>query len=119
MVIFKIGSTDFSDKIQEIKIDYETLLSEDSGRNASGNNVVDVVNRKWKINLVFCPMTEDEVQNLFTAIQNYVVNVSFISPKTKALTTISAYHSTPSPEYMVIQSGKTIFRALSLNFIQM
>lgn len=119
MTFFKIGNTDFSEKIQEIKIDYETLLSEDSGRNASGNNVVDVINHKWKINLVFVPMTAAEMQSLFTAIQNYVVTVYFINPKTQTLTSISAYHSTPSPDYLTIKGNNILYKGLALNFIEM
>ena len=119
MTFFKIGNTDFSDKVQGFKADYETLLSEDSGRNASGNNVVDIVNRKWKLNITFCPMSETEMQNLFTAISNFVFNVSFMNPMTKALTTISCYHSTPSPEYMTVLNNKITYRDLSMSFVQM
>lgn len=119
MTFFKIGNTDYSDKIQEIKIDYETLLSEDSGRNAAGDNVVDIINHKWKINLVFCPMTATEMRSLFTAIQNYVVTVHFISPKNQTLTSISAYHSTPGPEYLLLKGNSIFYKGLSLNFIEM
>lgn len=120
MAFFKIGTTDFSDKVQGFKADYETLLSEDSGRNASGNNVVDIVNRKWKLTVEFCPMSENEMSALFTAIQNYVFNVSFIHPRTKALTTISCYHSTPSPEYLAMLNNSSItYQGMTLSFIEM
>ena len=51
MVYFKVDNTDFSDLISGLKVGYETLVSDKSGRNAAGDNVVDVINRKIKIYL--------------------------------------------------------------------
>lgn len=102
-----------------MKCDYETLLSEYSGRNAAGDNVVDIINRKWKINIVFCPMGQEEMRRLLQTIANYVVNVSFLNPRTGELTTIRAYTGTPSPDYYRIIEGKILYNAMPLNFIEM
>ena len=55
---FKIGNKDFSHLVMSMKCDYETLLADGSGRNAAGDNVCDIVNRKWKIDLTLDPMTD-------------------------------------------------------------
>jgi hypothetical protein len=58
------------------------------------------------------------MNSFLAAIQDYVVNVSFLDPTTQALTTIAAYTGTPEPEYYTI-SDKTIFKPMSLNFIEL
>lgn len=119
MNYFKIGNTDFSFLVAGMKVGYETLVSSDSGRNAAGDTVIDVVNEKKKVYIQFRHMTEEEMNSLLTAIQPYVVNVSFLDPRTKALTTIKAYTGTPEPEYYTIQPGGTIYKPMSLNFIEL
>ena len=41
-----IENTDVSDLVKSLKVGYETLVSENSGRNANGDTVVDVINKK-------------------------------------------------------------------------
>ena len=49
MVFLKIGDTDFTNYIAEQKTTYTVLASEDSGRNARGNMIIDVVNKKTRL----------------------------------------------------------------------
>ena len=58
------------------------------------------------------------MKDFLTAIESYVVNVSFLNPKTNALTTITAYTGTPEPEYYSI-SDKTIYKPMNINFIEL
>ena len=115
---FSINNTDFSHLVSGMKVGYETLVSENSGRNAAGNTVIDVINRKVKIYLTLRHTTNDEMKSFMAAIQDFVVNVSFLDPATKGFMTITAYTGTPEPEYYTI-SDKTIFKPLSLNFIEL
>lgn len=115
---FKINDTDFSHLVSGMKVGYETLVSENSGRNAAGDTVIDIVNQKIKVYLTLRHTTNDEMNGFLRAISDYVVNVSFLDPTTKALTTIICYTGTPEPEYYTI-SDKTIFKPLSLNFIEL
>ena len=41
-----INGVDVSDLVKGLKVGYETLVSDDSGRNAAGDTVLDIVNRK-------------------------------------------------------------------------
>ena len=115
---FKINDTDFSHLVSGMKVGYETLVSENSGRNAAGDTVIDIVNQKIKVYLTLRHTTNDEMNGFLRAIGDYVVNVSFLDPTTQALTTITAYPGTPEPEYYTI-SDKTIFKPMSLNFIEL
>ena len=117
-MILKIGNKDFSDIVAGLKVNYETLVSDDSGRNANGDTVIDIVNRKIKLNINIRYTTEDEMQAFLKAVDPYVVQVSFQDPKTKLAKSITAYTSTPSPEYYTA-SGNTIYKPLSINLIEL
>lgn len=118
MAYLKINNIDFSPLISGLKIGYETLVSETSGRNAAGDTVVDVINRKVKIYATLRHTTQAEMRDFLSAIKDYVVEVSFLNPETQGLDTITAYTGTPEPEYYTI-SDKTIYKPMSLNFIQL
>lgn len=115
---FKINNADFSHLVSGLKIGYETLVSENSGRNAAGDTVLDIVNKKKKLYITFRHTTNSEMKELMTAIQDYVVVVSYLDPITQTLETFTAYTGTPEPEYYTI-SDKTIFKPMSLNFIEL
>lgn len=61
MSYLKINGTDVSGYIQSLKIGYETLVSEDSGRNANGDTVLDIINHKVKVYVSFRPMSGEEM----------------------------------------------------------
>lgn len=116
---FKINNIDFSHLVSGLKIGYETLVSENSGRNANGDTVIDVVNTKRKVYTTLRHTTHEEMSEFLTAIQDYVVEVSFRNPTTGSLYTITAYTGTPEPEYYTIQSDMVIYKPMSLNFIEL
>lgn len=115
---FKINDIDFSHLVSALKVGYETLVSENSGRNAAGDTVIDVINEKIKVYITFRHTTQAEMFALLQAIQGYQVNVSFLEPRTGTVRTIIAYTGTPEPEYYTI-SDKTIYKPMSLNFIEL
>jgi hypothetical protein len=115
---FKIGNADFSSLVSGLKVGYETLVSDESGRNANGDTVIDIVNRKKKVYLTLRHTTNAEMASFLAAIDDYVINISYLDPKTKTLSNITCYTGTPEPEYYTI-SDKTIYKPLSLNFIEL
>ena len=120
MAYFKIGNTDFSSYVSGLKCGFEVLLAENSGRNARGNTVVDIVNRKDKIYVTLRPLTDTEMATFLSAVQSYVVYVSYLDPRTKELkTNVKCYIGTPEPEFYRIIDGKVMFKSMNLNFIEM
>jgi hypothetical protein len=99
-------------------VGYETLVSDDSGRNANGDTVIDIVNRKRKVYVGLRHTLDTEMQEFLGAIADYVVNVAFLDPETNQLSNITAYIGTPEPEYYTI-SGKTLYKPMTLNFIEL
>ena len=115
---FKINNTDFSDLVSGLKVGFETLVSDNSGRNANGDTVIDVINKKKKVYITFRHTTDKEMKSILAAIENYVVDIQFLNPLNNTMTTITTYTGTPEPEYYTI-SNKTIFKPMSLNFIEL
>jgi hypothetical protein len=105
--------------VSGLKVGYETLVSENSGRNANGDTVIDIINTKRKVYVTMRHTTDAEMKDFLTAIQDYVVNVSYRDPTTNSLVTITTYTGTPEPEYYTIQSDMVIYKPMSLNFIEL
>jgi hypothetical protein len=118
MVYFKIGNKDFSDMVSGMKIGYETLVSDNSGRNAAGDTVVDVVNKKRKLYITFRHTFSAEMKELLAAIESYVVTVSYLDSKTNTLQSMNCYTGTPEPELYTL-SGDGIYKPMNLNFIEL
>ena len=116
---FKINDIDFSNLVSGLKVGYETLVSDKSGRNANGDTVIDVINTKRKVYVTFRHMTSDEMNSLLNAIKDYVVTISVRDPSTNAMTNIQTYTGTPEPEYFTIQKQLVVYKPMSLNFIEL
>lgn len=119
MSVLKIGTTDVSNFVKNLKTGYETLVSEDSGRNANGDTVIDIINKKVKLYVTFRPMNSTEMATLLSAIDGYVVSVTYRDPKTNTDKTINCYTGTPEPDYYYIHNDKVMYKELSFNFIQL
>lgn len=70
-------------------------VSKNSGRdvtNADGTMVLNVINTKWRIDLVSRPLTSDEVVDFYAEIiKAPTVSVDFLNPFTKQWQNISCY----------------------------
>lgn len=118
MAYLKVEGTDFSNIVSGLKIGYETIVSDESGRNANGDTVMEIVNRKIKVYVELRHTTRKEMTAFLSSLANYKVDVTFLNPKTNALKTIRAYTGTPEPEYYTL-SDKTLYKPMSLNFIEL
>lgn len=119
MAYLKINGYDCSSLVSGLKVGFETLVSENSGRNAAGDTVIDVINRKTKVYATLRHTTDAEMKAFLSAITDYVVTVEFRNPKSGALSTITAYTGTPEPEYYTIQADLVLYKPLELNFIEL
>lgn len=119
MAYLKVNNTDFSHLVSGLKVGFETLVSDKSGRNAAGDTTIDVINNKIKVYTTLRHTTEAEMKSFLAAIADYVVSITFLNPKTNELTTITAYTGTPEPEYFTIQPTHIIYKPMSLNFVEL
>lgn len=120
MSYLKINDTDISHLVKGLKIGYETLVAETSGRNAEGTMEIDLrsIKRKVKIYVTFRPMFDYEMVEFMNLIKDFQVDVSFRDSRTNTLTTATCYTGTPEPEYYRIGS-EVIYKDFSLNFIEL
>lgn len=115
--ILKIGSYNASGLVSGLKVGYETLVSDSSGRNANGDTVLDIINMKRKLYVTLRHTTFTEMMDFLEAVDDYQVSVTYLDPKTGTVQTIDAYTGTPEPEYYNV--SKTIFKPMTLNFIEL
>ena len=117
MTILKINGVDVSGLVSALKVGYETLVSDSSGRNARGDTVIDVINMKRKIYVTLKHTTFAEMQRFLGAIAPYVVTVEYLDPRDNTMKSANTYIGTPEPEYYNV--SKTIFKPMNLNFIEL
>ena len=118
-MILKLNNTDVSDLVKSMKVGYETLVSDNSGRNANGDTVIDVINKKVKLQIVFRPMESSDMAKLLSAIDDYVISVTYRDSKSNSNKTITCYTGTPEPDYYFIHNNRVLYKELSLSFIQL
>lgn len=114
-----INGTDVSHLVKSLRVGYETLVSEDSGRNANGDTVLDIINKKVKLYVVFRPMNNSEMTGLLSTFADYVVSVTYRDPKTASNKTITCYTGTPEPDYYWILNDQVLYKEMNLNFIEL
>lgn len=116
MAYFKIGKTDFSNIVNELKIDNTSNYN--SQTNAAGDTVVDYINTKRIIEVGIIPLDDTDMANLQTAINDFDVMISFRNPRTNQLETIFCIIPESGIEYYTIQANKVMYKAFKLKFIE-
>lgn len=120
-MILKINGEDFSHIVKGFKVGYETLVSDNSGRNASGNTVIDVINHKKKLYVELRHTTQAEMQAFLEAIAGFEVSITYFNPQagTAEGYNILCYTGTPEPELYTKQGNHIIYKPMSINFIEL
>ena len=116
MAYFKIGSTDFSNIVNELKVDNTSNYN--SQTNAAGDTVVEYINTKRIIEVGIIPLDDTDMANLQTAINDFDVMISFRNPRTNQLETIFCIIPESGIEYYTIQANKVMYKAFKLKFIE-
>lgn len=92
---FMIGATEFVPK--SLKIGYESLASEDSGRTDDGVMHIDFVRPKMvKLEIEMPPFKYADRNNLISLVQGKIYNITFFDPDTNSERTVQVYTSNSS-----------------------
>jgi hypothetical protein len=94
-------------------------VADDSGRNANGDTVLDIINRKVKLYVTFRPMDGTDMAKLLATFSSFVIPVSYRDSKSNTTKTITCYTGTPEPEYYWILDNQVLYKEMNLNFIEM
>lgn len=118
MTYFKIDDTDYSNYVGGLKIlnshNYNSQI------NAAGNTVVDYINTKRTIEVMFIPLNETVMAQLLTKLHNFNVNISFRNPNTNILeNNVSCIIPQEEIEFYTIQVNNVSYKNISLTFIEL
>lgn len=89
---FKIGSTEYVAK--SIKVDYESLASEESGRTDDGVMHIDMIKKKLrKVEIEMPPIKEADLatKSPLSLVQGQIYNMTFYDPLSHSEITVSMY----------------------------
>lgn len=117
-ILIQINGTDLTSLIKNYQVDYNVLVKDD-GRNAAGNAIINIINRKTKLNCVFRPMNDTEMASLLNLVNSFVMNVNFWDVKTQTQITKSMYIGTPSADFYTNKNDDGLFNDFALNFIEL
>lgn len=94
---FKVNGTEYLAK--SIKVDLESLASEDSGRTDDGVMHINWVLKKIrKVEIQVAPSSTADIAPLLSAVQGQTYSLTYFDPLANAEKTITAYTSTSSSE---------------------
>ena len=94
---FQVNGTEYLAK--SIKVDLESLASEDSGRTDDGVMHINWVLKKIrKVEIQVAPSTTANIAPLLSAVQGQTYSLTYFDPLANAEKTITAYTSTSSSE---------------------
>lgn len=118
MAYFKIGGTDFSHLVSELKVSKETNYNAQT--NAAGNTVVDMINRKRQIEVGIIALNEADAKALLNAVEEFNVSISYREPTTGTLVQgVNCIIPDSEVEYYTIQNNKVKLKAFNLKFTEL
>ena len=117
MAYFKINGVDYSHCVNELKVGNEANYNAET--NAAGNTVVDYINTKKIVEVGIIPLTSTLLAQLTSAIKAFNVSLSFLNPETNSLETINCIIPEDEIEYYTIQINKVMYKAFTLEFIEL
>lgn len=116
---FKIGNNEFAAK--SIKVNFESLASDDSGRTNDGVMHIYWVLRKIRKIEIELPPTKDlgKLSTLFALVQGQEYNLTYWDPLDNAEKTIKVYTSTSSADMYngILYNG--MWQGVSFNAIEL
>lgn len=118
MTYFKINNVDFSHYVSALKV--ETTNNYNAQTNAAGNTVIDYINSKRTIEVGIIPLNDADMKALQQAIGAFNVSISFMNPKTGAIeNNVNCIVPSDGVDYYTIQSGKVMFKAFTIQFVEL
>lgn len=118
MAYFKINEVDFSHYVNELKVVQKANYNAQT--NAAGDTVVDLINKKYSIQVGFIPMNAAQMTGLLSQLDEFMLYITFRDPRTNQL--IEGLHCIlpeSEIEYYTIQVGKVMYKAFTLTFTQL
>lgn len=118
MAYFKIGSNDYSNYCNALKVIKTSNYNAQT--NAAGDTVVDYINSKRVIEVGIIPLNDTVMQKLQNDIAAFNVSISFRNPQTNQLETgVNCIIPESEVEYYTIQVNKVMYNAMTISIIEL
>lgn len=118
MTYFKINEVDFSNYINELKINKKSIYNAQT--NAAGNTVADYINAKREIEVGIIPLKAEAMANLQAIIEEFNVSVSFYNPKTNTIEeNVNCIIPEDGIEFYTIQQDNVMYKAFKIKIIEL
>lgn len=118
MEYFKIGDTDYSNIVNELKVKKSANYT--SQTNAAGDTVVDYINSKRTIEVGIIPITGERMIALQIALDAFNMPISFRNPMTNSIEeNVNVIIPENNVEYYTIQIDKVLYNGFTLKFIEL
>jgi hypothetical protein len=118
MAYLKINGTDFSAYVNELKVHRNANYTAQT--NAAGNTVVDYINHKRTFEVGIIPVDDEAMKALQSVLTNLQVRLSYRDTLTGALVeNVQCILPSNNIEYYTIQSDKVMYKAFTLQFIEL
>lgn len=111
---FKINDVNFSMYVNALNVETENIYNAQT--NAAGDSVVDLINKKRRVEVGIIPLNSSAMKSLLEEIDKFNVSISFLNPLTHELDTINAIIPSSGVEYYSIRVGNTLFKEFKLEF---
>lgn len=118
MAYFKVNGIDFSYCVKELKVN--TINKYNAQTNAAGNTVVDLINKKRKIEVGIIPLDDIDMKKILAILDTFNVVISFRNPQTGVLEEgVDCIIPETDVEYYTIQINKVLYNEMNLVFTEL
>lgn len=102
----------------EIKIQRNKLWKTGSGRSRAGNFVGKIQARKYRVDVKWDCLTEDEASLIASLLEPDFITIKFIDPKTKQLVTKTVYAGDESYSVYNYEIQMAVYQGLPISLVE-
>lgn len=118
MSYFKINSVDYSQYVNELKVNSSATYS--AQQNAVGDTVVDYINKKRKIEVGIIPLSGEVASALLEAVDGFEVSISFLNPLTNQIEEdVNCIIPSTDVDYYTIRADQVMLNEFNLKFTEL
>lgn len=104
--------------VKSLTISREPIWSSNAGRGADGTMLGDIVAQKYKLQVVFAPMSDEQAAFLDAAILPPFFSVQFKNPSTGEMVTKTMYAGNPSYPVYSYAEGCPRYEGVGVNLVE-
>lgn len=117
--VLKINDTDFTELLQTEYSVERIEQTKNVRTNAMGDTTFTRVHPKYKVYATFLPSDEATRHGILSAIESYIVSLTFRCPYTASFKTITCYASCDKNTYRLLKDNLSLLDSVEIRFIEL